>query len=245
MRRTTTLLGLAAVAVLAFTAIPAGTAAAEESKLLPEPTVGNPITDTMTQPAEGHYLSVSGLETKCKEAAGSESWTSATLGTWHLLLTECTSSLSSKCTGEGEPTGLIGASGTVHYWLALAMLKPSGSEDVSALVFLNNEVKFKCVNAAKTFEANVVVKPSCVAAEDLKASVNALVSKVHEVFLEFTSGQQSILSVLPPGSGSEIPCLLKLTVNGGAEQLGALFGLFFIEEYKQNGSALTIELMMK
>jgi hypothetical protein len=254
MKRIVTLFGVAVMAMFAFTAISATIASAEETKLLPEPTVEHPITDEAGQLGEGFLLSNSGLKVTCKKGSGSESWTSANLttNTGHVLFEECTSSLASKCTGEGltAESGLIAALGTVHFWLGLLMMGTiphETSELISALVFLTTEIKFTCVNTAKTFKDEVVVKPGCTAAEDLPASLNKLVSEVKEEFTEWapteTKGESAILSVLPQGATSEIACLLHLTINGGAEQLGALTSKFDFKSYKQNGSALTIELM--
>jgi hypothetical protein len=224
----------------------------ESTKLLPEPTTANPITDEIVQSEAGHLLSNSGLEVKCKETAGSETWTSANLtsSTAHLLMSHCTSSLESVCTGEGEPAGLIAMLGTVHFWLGLLMTgtkaKP-GSELVSALVFLTNEVKYKCENKSGTFKVAVVVKPGCTAAQDLPASLNKLVSEVKEESAEWapteTKGESGILSVLPQGGTTEIACLQHLTVNGGAEQLAAITAKYAVKNYKHNEGALTIELM--
>jgi hypothetical protein len=165
-------------------------------------------------------------------------------------MTKCTSSLESVCTGEGEPAGLIGILGEVHFWLGLLMMGTKGhetSELVSALVFLNKEVKYKCENESGSVKESIVVKPGCTAGEDLPASLNKLVSEVKEEFTEWapkeTKGESGILSVLPQGATSEIPCLRHVTVNGGAEQLVAITARFAVNNYKQLGSSLTIELM--
>jgi hypothetical protein len=252
MKRIVTLFGVAVMFVFAFSAVAAGTAAAEETKLLVEPTAANPITDTAIQEAPGHLLDTGGLEVKCAKGSGGETFVSANEGTeGTVVFKECTSSLSSKCTGEGEATsGQITAKGTVRFWLALLMMGKIGSETtelVAALVFLTKVVKFECVNTAKTFKAVVEVKPGCVASQVLPESLNKLVSKVHEVFEEWapteTKGEQVILEVLPAGTTSEINCLLKVVVNSGAELLSAIVGLFFVEGFKHNEGSLTIELM--
>jgi hypothetical protein len=253
MKRIITLYGIAVMSALTFTAMSVATASAEETKLLPEPTTANPITDQGTQGgSEGHLLTTSGFEVQCLEnGSAAESWASANLATLAVLLfNKCTSSLSSKCTGEGLGTGLIEVSGEAHFWLGLLMtgkIGSEGSELISALVFLNKEVKFICVNLAKTFERTVVVKPGCVAAQDLPASLNKLVATVLEMFTAWapseTKGETAILSVLPAGSTSEIPCLMKLTENAGLERLASLTFTFAFSNYKQNSNALTIELM--
>jgi hypothetical protein len=223
----------------------------EETKLLPEPTTANPITDVANQSEKGHLLSNTGLEVKCEKGVGSESWTSANLASAaHVLFTECKAALESVCTGEGEPAGLIAALGEAHFWLGLLMMGTKGnqtSELISALVFLTKEIKFKCENESGSVKEAVVVKPGCTAAEDLPASLNKLVSEVKEEFTEWapkeTKGESGILSVLPAGATSEIPCLLHLTVNGGAEQLAAITAKFAMTNYKHSEGTLTIELM--
>jgi hypothetical protein len=251
MRGTITSICVAVIAVSALVAIPIATAAAEETKLLPEPTVSNPITDEGNGSTPVSLRDTGGLEIKCQKGSGAETWTSANLATaGHVLLTECTSALSSTCTGEGEPAGLIAALGEVHFWLALRMGGKIGSETtelVSALVFLEKQVKLTCTNAAKTFKAETVVKEGCSAGQDSPASLNKLVSRVTETFEEWapteTKGEQVILLVLPAGAASEINCLTKLAVNGGVELLAAAVGGAAFENYKQNSGALTIELM--
>jgi hypothetical protein len=73
--------------------------------------------------------------------------------------------------------------------------------------------------------------------------MNALVSEVHEEFTEFSSGETQILSVLPAGGTSEIPCLPTIKTNGGTAELYALSALLLLKEFKKSGAALTIELM--
>jgi len=243
------IMGFALVVVLAFTGLAASSALAEEkTKILPEPTAGAPLTATATQSAEGHLLTVGGLEVKCKKGLGSESWTSANLGTGNILFTECTGPLSTVCTGTGDPEGLIAAKGAVHFWLALNMFGPQNeppkSELVGALVFLLEEagVPFICVNKAKTIEDKIVVK-GFIAAQVLPTSLNTLISKAHEVFEEWLSGETSILSVLKQEATSEIPCLPTSSTNGGAAELAALAALFFFEKYEKGEKSITIELM--
>jgi hypothetical protein len=216
----------------------------ESTKILPEPSAGAPLTDTMTQPAAGHWLSVGKSEITCKKSSGSESFTSANEGTGNLTLEECTSSLSTKCTSSGQATGTIKAEGEMHFWLALLMITATTSTLVGALVFLYKEVPIVCENTSKTIKIEVVVvNKSCIAANVLPTSMNALVSSVHEEFTEYSSGETQILSVLPAGGTSEIACLPTLKTNGGTAELFALSALFLVKEFKKSGAAITIELM--
>jgi hypothetical protein len=156
MRKRIGIMGFALVVMLALSGLAVSFAlAAEPTKILPEPTAAAPLTATAVQSAEGHLLTVGGLEVKCKKGSGSELWMSANLGTGNVLFTECKGPLKTVCTGEGDPEGLIAAKGEVHFWLALNMVGPQKepkSELVGALVFLLEEkgVKFTCKSSPPT-----------------------------------------------------------------------------------------------
>ena len=243
MKRIIRLFLMAVMAACAFTALSVATASAEETKILPVPTAGEPLTTTANQEAPGDLLTTGGFETKCTSGAGSEEFTSANNAPkGKVTFKGCTGPLSTTCSS-GATAGEIVAEGEANFWLALLMLKPSGSELIAALVFFNNEVKFTCVNKTKTVEDKVQVVAGCEAAQVLPESLNKLISKAHEEFSEFSSGESAILSVLEPGATSEKPCLPKTIVNGGAEELSALTGLVFIEKYTKNKKEITIELM--
>jgi hypothetical protein len=244
MRRVITLFGVAVMAVFAFTAISAAIASAEATKILPEPTAGAPLTDTGIQTLSGHLLSVGKNEITCKKGKGSGTFTSANEGTGEVALEECTSSLSTKCTSTGAASGTIVTSGEVHFWLALLMITASTSTLVGAAVVLTKTVPIVCENSAKTIKIEIeVVNKSCIAADVLPASMNALVSEVHAEFTEFSSGETQILSVLPAGGTSEIACLPMIKTNGGTAELFAISALVLLKEFKKSGAALTIELM--
>jgi hypothetical protein len=249
MRRIVTLFGVAVMAVFAVSAVAVSAASAEATKILPEPTEAAPLTATMTQSAAGKlFLTVGGLEVKCSKASGSETWTTANLGTRLVLLTECTGPLSTTCTGEGDPSGLVAAEGEVHFWLALLMTSETGTELIGALVFLlkvgavAKPVKFTCVNSKKTIEDKIEVT-GCVAAQVLPGSLNALIKEAKEEFAEFKSGETRVLQVLPQGTTKEINCLPTLSINGGAAELTAMTAAFTVGTYKKASKELTIELM--
>jgi hypothetical protein len=243
MKRIVMLSGIAVIAAVAFTALFAELASAETTKILPEPTTGAPLTDTVTQTGEGHLLSANGLEVKCYKGSGSESWTSANTGTGEVKFKECKSALKTTCTGKGIATeGEIVAKDEVHFWLALQM-ETGGSQLIGALVFLiKPATEFTCVNKTKTIKNEVVIQENgCVAAKDL--DVNSLVSTVHAEFAEWTSGETSILSVLPAGTTKEIWCLPTNRLNGGASELFAIAANLEVSEYKKGGSEITIDPM--
>ena len=235
MRGLVTLFGVAVITVFAFSA---GAAAASEStQILPEPTAGEPLTTTVTQSAEGHLLSVAGLEVKCKKASGSETWTSVNSGSGSMLYTECKGPVSTVCTGEGDAEGTIAAKGEVHFWLASLMTgtkEKETTELIGALVFLLESAgaKFVCVNAKKTIEDKIVVH-GCVASQVLPASLNALIREAKEEFAEWASGETKILKVLPPEAKEEINCLPTTSTNGGAEELAALTSLPVVASYRK------------
>jgi hypothetical protein len=235
--------GIALAAACAVTAIPVAVAsAAEETKILPEPTAAAPLSVTTTQAAEGHLLTVGGFEVKCKASSGSEAFTTANNGKAEVILTGCTGPLSTTCSS-GTTAGLIKAAGSVFFWLALFMTGELTTELVSALVFHLEEVKFTCVNAKKTVEDNVVVFPGCIAAEVLARSLNKLIETATQEFAEFKSGQTVILEVLPAGATKEELCLPTVSVNGGAAELAALRAVVVAEKFKKGGLGITIELM--
>lgn len=242
MKRTITLFGIAIMVTFAFTAVSATIASAELTKILPEPTAGAPLTNGVIQSAEGHFLSINGFEVKCKKGSGSETWTSANNGTGEMIYRECTSALSTTCTGKSQSSGEIQAGGELHFWLALQM-EASGSKLIAALVFLiKPAVIFTCENKTKTIKNEVVWQENgCIAAKDL--NVNSLVSSDQEEFAEWSSGETSILSVLPAEATNEIKCLPTDRLNSAASELFAIAGKLEICGYGKGGSSITVELM--
>jgi hypothetical protein len=243
MKRMITLFGVAVMAVSALTAISAAIASAELTKVLPEPTVGAPLTDTVTQALPGRILALKGLEMKCEKGSGKETWTSANTGSGGILFEHCTSALSTTCTGNGDTTGDIPANGETRFWLGLQMEAGGASKLIAVLVLLiKPAVIFTCVNSGKTIKNAIVWQEnSCIAAKAL--NVNALISTENDEFAEFTSGETSILSVLPAEATNEIKCLPLERLNAAASELFAVQGNFAISEYKKSNAALTIELM--
>jgi hypothetical protein len=247
MRHIVTMFGVSAMTVFAFSAIAVTASASESTKVLPEPTVASPIIGTGTLTAAGHVLTVGGLALKCAKSSGSGSWTSANSGMGETLLTECKGPLSTVCTGEGDPEGLIGAKGEVFFWLALLMTgtkEKETTELVAAAVVLSpaGGIKVTCVNKAKTIEDKIVTK-GCAAAQVSPASLNKLITEAKGESSEWSSGETKILKVLPPGATEEINCLPTISINGGAEELAAGTGMGTISKFEKGGKAITIALM--
>jgi hypothetical protein len=246
MKRIITFVGTAVISAFALTAIPVTTASAEETKILPEPTEAAPLEGTTPQAGAFRLLSTGGSEIKCGDNLNVFIFIFPNRGKEKVLFEKCTSALSTKCTGGGATTtGDIKLELEVNFWLALLMLKPSGTELVGALVFLfPSALAIECVNSTKTVKIEVVVQAkSCFAAQVEAASLNKLISKANAAFTEFSSGETQILEVLPAGATSEIQCLPTIKVNGGSAELVALEGKFSAETFKKGGKTITIELM--
>lgn len=241
MRRIVKLFPIAAVAVFAFTAFAATTALAEVTKILPEPTAGAPLTDQSISTTRAVLLTVGGFQVTCEQATGIESWTSANNGKWELTYKGCKGPLATKCKGAGEPEEVIELKGEARFWLALQMEAGGASSLIAALVFLiKPAVDITCAKVPIN-ELLVVQENSCVAAKDL--NINSLISTNHEEFAEWTSGETSILSVLPAGSSSEIWCLPTSRLNAAATELFALAGLGETDRFRKSEMNITIELM--
>jgi hypothetical protein len=77
----------------------------------------------------------------------------------------------------------------------------------------------------------------------------ALQSTVTVLFVEFTKGENKILSILPAGATSEVKCLLETSfteeVAGEKFELAAFIGTATLENWKQSGAAITVLLMNK
>jgi hypothetical protein len=235
----------AIMALLAFTALTA-VASAETTKILPEPTAPKPVTAT-SKGGKGKLETIAGTNVKCIKNTGSAEFTNPNLGTGKTLFEECTSTLSSKCTGVGDATGTIEAKATLHYILALEMLTSSTSTLVAALAFLVKQFGFVCKAAGLEL---LVLSRGCVAAK--VDSTEKLVATNSVLFEEFAKGENKILSVLMEEATKEIPCLLESSLEevGGAEkfELAAIVqenaaNAAVLEKWKQSGETINVLLM--
>jgi hypothetical protein len=236
--------GLVLMAVFALTAIAASTAAAEEKTLiLPTPTEKEPL-EVTSKGGEGTLLSVGGLEVRCKDASGSSRFTTANLGTFHVLFLGCvgreSNGLEAPCTGAGDEKEKILVLGKVHYVLALWMKSATETELLAALIILLEPVvKFTC---EALFVKRTTEVKGC--ASSLATPINELVKETKDIFEEFKSGETKILEFLVEGTtGSETPCLTETSFAGKAFELSAEKGTAENSSFKKGGKEITIELM--
>jgi hypothetical protein len=228
------LLGPTLAAIAALSILTAASAiAAEPTKVLPEPSAASPITGKASDSTETFLEQANGNKIRCAKGAGTDEATSANLGTFIYLFTECKGPLTVTCTTAGDPTGLIGISGTVHYWLALL-----GTSLVAALVFLFNTITFVCKSATVSFTTEV--KPGCQAA--LATPTGKLVKTTEDIFKE-TAGHPDITLVLPQEATKEIGCTLESKIDTAAFESAAQEGAFTNTEFKQDGAVVEVLLM--
>jgi hypothetical protein len=205
----------------------------EATKVLPEPSVASPIKSTASDSTETFLEQANGNKVHCAKGGGSGEATSANLGNFIYLFTECKGPLTTTCTTTGDPTGLIGISGTVHYWLALL-----GKSLVAALVFLLTTITFVCKSATVSFTTEV--KPGCQAA--LATPTEKPVNTTEDIFKE-TSGHADITLVLPQETTKEIDCELESKIDTAAFEPAAQSGTFTNTAFTQGGSKIAVELM--
>ncbi len=203
----------------------------EHTKILPEPTTSSPLKSS-GKGGEDKLVTVGGTEAKCKSSTSTSEFTSANLGTFHYLFSECKGPLGSTCTGEGDSKGSVALLGTSHYWLALLSEKL-----VSALVFLFNETHFTC-EVLGTKE--LVIVKGCAAA---LAEPTEKLTKVTKAVFNQEKGVNDIKEVLPQESTKEIKCTTETSVNGGKFEESAQAATDENEKLEQGGKAIEVLLM--
>lgn len=215
------LLGVALMAVFALGAIAAITASAEVTLILPEKGV-----TVKSKSGKGTLLTVGGSQVICQKDKGESSFTTGNLGTFKVDFEECKAKVpiigSAPCTGTGEPKEVILLVGEVHYLLALLMEgKPKeekASKLVAALAFLF-ETHFTCEALG---QKQLILVKGCAAAN--AEPIEKLTKLTKDVFKEWSSGESSILLILPENTTKEVNCLTETSVNGGAFELSAETG---------------------
>jgi hypothetical protein len=220
--------GIALLAVLASSALAPVTAAAESTKILPEPSKLAPIMFTGVG-GEVTLATVGATKVTCKGETSSGEFTSSTSGPTTSLLTECKGPLGVACTGTGDEKGAITLTGTLHFWSALhsGKLVPVFADSI-------NEASFKCS------VTNVNLK-GCVAggAGPWEVStgwtLTTLVGGGKEGVNEFTK-------VLPAEGGEEVGCSLEMSTGKGFEQTSEVVNEA-ITSLSQGGKETEIELM--
>jgi hypothetical protein len=233
------LIGLAAIAVLATTVTATAVAAAEETKILPEPTATNELITSTGNTVALPVLTITtlgGKGIKCEGAGGAARFSSPNLGISHVILLKCGGPLGSTCTTLGEPAGRVALLGTVHFWLAL--LVKSGTL-VAALVYLMPPFHFTCEALGVK---QLILALGCAAAH--AEPVNVLTNLTQDVFIEDGVGMPDIRSVLPENATKEIPCILLVQVNEeGAFEEAAQELTLFNKSFEQGAKLISILLM--
>jgi hypothetical protein len=240
----TAIMGL--LALTAITSIGIATAA-EVTKILPEPTAKEQILATVDVPNGGILWSANGSHVTCTRGGGDVNFTSPNLGTGLINYSGCTSTLSSRCTGEGDASGIILTKGTVHYVLALEMITATTTTLVGAFAILQPPVHFTCEFAGVK---ELVIARGCVAGRD--ESDEELTEHIPIIFRQWATGQTRILEILPPEATSRTDCLLEsANFREGAEErfeLSALVGegglLNPIKDEKEGTTKLITLLLM-
>jgi hypothetical protein len=195
---------MALFALTAITSIGIATAA-EVTKILPEPTAKEPILATVDVPQGGSLWSANGNRFTCTSGGGDVNFTSYNLGTGLINYSGCTSTLSSRCTGEADSSGVLLTKGTVHYVLALEMITATTTTLVGAFAILQPPIHYTC-EALGIKE--LVIARGCVAGRD--ESDEELTWHIPIVFRQWATGQTKILEILPPEAKTETDCLLEL-----------------------------------
>jgi hypothetical protein len=229
------LLGLAVLAVFAFSAVASAVASAEIMPPLMLPGAGT--TFTIKGLGEPILVRENGEKIKCKKSTGSGEATSDSLGNFKILFEECKSEpLSTTCTGLGNTTGTILTEGEYHFrWLLAEKTKPH-------LVLLPKHVHFSC-------SLLLFLVLGCVASKDLeKDNGTALLeNELVELFLVKLTQAGAVNSPsevdTANGEGMEA-CGLKVKKGseekeekGGEEASGV------IEEFMSGGKKVSILLM--
>jgi hypothetical protein len=215
----------------------------ENTKLLPIPTATSPVSTT-AKGGESTLVALGGQTVVCKKSKGGAAFTTPNLGTGSVLFEECTSTLSTTCTGTGDATGTLQESGSVHYLLALEMITSLTTTLVVAFAFLVKQFHFVCKSGIISLLALV---RGCVAAKaDGVGTAGTLAKIMTLLFAQFTTGETKILSILMEGNTKETKCLLESTISekeGETFTLAALVDDVVLEKWKQVGTEMEMLFM--
>lgn len=199
------ILGLALMAVLALGVAISATASAEELGILPEGTAAEPLVVNGTA-GEGVLETLGGSTVTCTSAELLTSWTSHTLGLFHLHFKGCKSAAGS-CSTAGDAKGVILVLGTIH------LVFDKITEGLGAgILLLLEEVHLTCGELIKVL---ILVRGSILC---LATPINTLV-KEGEVICKQTKGDQAERSYWTSETGKEEKATLESSVNGGAFEI--------------------------
>jgi hypothetical protein len=220
------LLGLTLFAIFAMSACAAATASAE-NKLLPLGTVANPVTFKVKSGA-GKLIG-NGLEIKCTSDKGTGSVTSERLGAFEVTFEGCTGLLGVKCSdlSVADSVGTITVMGEFHQRMGLT------GQPLGLILFLILHLHVLCGGVLSLVLGCVVGKLE---------HVNELVS-AEKILVLAPGGVQEITSADNEAETGMESCALTAetgTKTGAATEETEET----IEEFKQNGAAVTFLAMI-
>lgn len=235
--------GVTLMAIFAVGAVTSAVANAENTKILPEPTAGEPLTGTSKQEGKGSLLTTGGNLVTCEAGTNTFTFENANTGSTHVLFEKCSTKLLGStltCTGVEDKEGDILFLGAALYVLALRMKNSTETELVAALVVLITQFHFTCKTGI--IKALVLVK-GCSAS--LTEGIEKLTKSTKDVFKEFSSGESEILAYLKAGTtGTDTACLTETEVNeSGKFELSGETGSATNTGFKKGGKEVEILLM--
>jgi hypothetical protein len=199
------ILGLALMTVFALGVAISATASAEELGILPEGTAAEPLTVDGTA-GKGVLETLGKSKVECASAELLTTWTSHTLGLFHLHFKGCKSS-GVGCSTAGDAKEVILALGTVH----LVFDKITEGLGAGVLLLLE-EVHMTCGELIKVL---ILVRGSILC---LATPINTLI-KEGEVICKQTGGDQAERSYWTSETGTEEKATLETSINGGAFEI--------------------------
>ena len=222
------LLGLAFMAIVAFTSIAAAAAsAATIPSVLPTATAEKPVTATTSNGTSTFGNGI--LTLTSPKATGSQTGNSAKLGSFTTTFKEVTDILSENCTGLSNGTaGEITVNGTFH----IRDYK-SGTELKTASIQLIAPVHFSCGTVS-------VVVSGCVAGA---LTPENTLTKTLSLTLAKTGSDNNIITVLNEENTANELCQLLAKEGTNATKLSAQTGTTTITGFKQSGAAVEVLVM--
>lgn len=221
---------IATIAVLLGICV-SSASAVELTKILPEPSEKSPISGTGTA-GKLSFETASAEKLVCKEAKGTGEFTTPNNGQAEVHVTGCTF-LGLNCNSVGAKAGEITLKDEIHYWAGFL----GGKLIAVAVGLITKTLTIECPSVGVKME-----KKGCTAGEVPASSLNKKVKSFASTVKQ-AKGKQEITEILPPKSEKTIKCVSEISKNGGKfEEIGQEGG-GTIENFKQNGSSLEIELM--
>jgi hypothetical protein len=198
-------LSLIAVAIFLVQAVPA--AAVEKTKILPEPTVKEPVSGFGSS-GEVSFETASGTRLKCEKATATGKFTTPNSGTGEAHVVGC-ESLGFKCNSPGAKSGEVILKDEALYWKGLSAAK---TLIAVAVALITGTFEIECTALVK------LKKRGCTAgqvpAEELNKKIKVLTGTLKQ-----SKGKQEITEIMKPEGTEFIKCQSELSINGGAFEL--------------------------